>query len=260
MSRYPKVNKGDPLNFPAGLQNDLIDLLGQGQAGNGLSPGLLGTAAQGVVVNVKNTSGADRARWENMSLSTTLRFTLGTDGKESVIFDAVAGDPAKPPAILQQPIANNKFGRALIFGYTLARVAAGTATIFNAKPNASNKLTPDAGGSVRLLAAPNAGAESVIPCLVGFGAPTAFYIYVLTTDMGTTSGTASIYPLQIPYAGTGLIASGATLQNTLGLASWQTTGGKGICVANGSNYAVLIPECEPEDGSGIGSSGTGGAS
>jgi hypothetical protein len=247
MSRYPKVKSGDPLSFPAALQNDLIDLLGAGQAGNGLSPGLIGSAAQGVVVNVKNTSGSDRARWENMSLSTTLRFTLGTDGKESVIFNAVAGDAAKPPAILQQPIASNKYGRALIFGYTLARVAAGSATTFAAKPNASHKLTPDAAGSVRLLAAPNAGAESVIPVIVGFGASSAFYIYELEADMATNSTTASIYPIQVPFLGAGLIESGATLLNTLGLASHQVDGGKGICVANGSDYAVLIPECEPEE-------------
>lgn len=166
MGRYPKVKKGESLNFPAGLQNDLIDLLSKNESG--ISP-MVGAAAQGVIVRVKNTSGADRARWENMSLSTTLRFTLGTDGKESVIFSAVAGDPAKPPAILQEPIKSNKFGRALIFGYTLARVAAGSASIFAAKPNASHKLAVDSGGAVRLLAAPNPSAESVIPCIIGFG-------------------------------------------------------------------------------------------
>jgi hypothetical protein len=246
MSTYKKAKRGDPLNFPAGLQNDLIDLLGGGEAGNRFSPGLIGSAAQGVVVKVKNTSGSDRARWENMALS-TLRFTLGTDGKESVIFNAVAADGTKPPAILQQPIANDKFGDALIFGYTLARVAAGAAALLAAKPNTSHKLTPDAAGSVRLLAAPNAGAESVIPVIVGFGASSAFYIYELEDDMATNSTTASIYPIQAPFFATGLIASGATLLNTLGLASHQVTGGKGICVANGADYAVLIPECEPEE-------------
>lgn len=167
MGSYKKAKRGDPFDFPAALQNELIDLLGNGQTGLGLS-NVNGSSPQGVVVTVKNVSGSARARWENMSLG-PLRFAIGTDGKESVIFDGEAGHPDKPAAILQEPIDNNKFGRALIFGYTLARVAAGSPAILAAKPNGSHKLAVNVGGSVRLLASPSATVETVIPCILGFG-------------------------------------------------------------------------------------------
>lgn len=166
---YPKVNPGDPFNFPAGLQNDLIDLLNSTGVGNKQALGLIGAAAQGVVVMVKNTSGADRLRWDCVALDTTLRYALGSNGVESVIFNAITADPNKPAAILQEPIANNKLGRALIFGYTLARCQSGTATLTAARPANTANLQPIAGGSVRLLAAPSPSAASLIPVLIGFG-------------------------------------------------------------------------------------------
>ncbi len=241
--KYPKVSKGDPIAYSAGMHNALVDLLNNtGSSGPALP---IGATAQGVVVRAKNTSGADRAMWETMALESTLRFPLTATAKESVIFNAVASDPTKPPAILQEPISANKIGRVLIFGYTLARVGAGSTTVLSAKPNNSHKLSVDASGTVRLLAAPAAASESVIPVIVGAAAGLNVYLYVLEEDMGATSALASIYALG-PNPTT-LVSSGQTLQNTIQLASHQVSGGRGICVPNGDAFAVLIPECEPED-------------
>jgi hypothetical protein len=260
MASYPKVRKGESLNFPAGLQNDLIDLLNAN--GGGVASGLVGLAAQGVVVMVKNTSGSDRARWDTMALSTTLRIALGSTGKESVVFSAIASDPAKPAAILQEPIANNKLGRALIFGYTLAKVAAGSASTFAAKANSSSKLAVDALGSVRLLAAASVSAETIVPVLVGVaagGGGTGLAkspVGGIPAQSGSTPGVASCSPAEL-YDDAGTIkirvVSGADpilIYNTTSIASksekwiqWKTDGERKIidvddCNAGGGALTI----------------------
>lgn len=252
MARYPKVKRGDPLNFPAGLQNDLINLLGNGAAQTGQTLATLpGSAAQGVIVRVKNTSGADRARWDCMSLGTALRFTVGTDGKESVIFDAAVADPDKPAAILQEPIKSNKFGRALIFGYTLAKIkTASSSTLLAAKPATTHNLEATSTGLIRLLAAPSDSAATVRPVIVGAGGSGfKIYKYTLTSDMGVDATANLTEP------GGSETASGVTLNDTIGLAAWQTTGRTGLCYKGGDGeYYVIVPDCEPED------PGSGGSS
>jgi hypothetical protein len=260
MASYPKVKRGDPLNFPAGLQNDLIDLL---NANGGVASGLVGLAAQGVVVMVKNTSGSDRARWDTMALSTTLRIALGSTGKESVVFSAIASDPAKPAAILQEPIANNKLGRALIFGYTLAKVAAGSASTFAAKANSSSKLVVDALGPVRLLASASVSAETIVPVLVGVagsaGGGTGLAkspVGGIPAQSGSTPGVASCSPAEL-YDDAGTIkirvVSGADpilIYNSTSIASksekwiqWKTDGERKIidvddCNAGGGALTI----------------------
>lgn len=259
MASYKKVAKGDPLNFPAGLQNDLIDLL---NANGGVSSAVVGLAAQGVIVKVKNTSGNDRARWDTMALSTTLRIALGSTGKESVIFSAIASDPAKPAAILQEPIANGKFGKALIFGYTLAKVSAGSASIFAAKANSSSKLAVEAAGSVRLLAAASVSAETIVPVLVGVagsGGGTGLAkspVGGIPAQSGSTPGVASCTPAEL-YDDAGTIkirvVSGADailIYNTTSIASksekwiqWKTDGERKIidvddCNAGGGAVTI----------------------
>jgi hypothetical protein len=248
MSRYPKAKRGDPLNFPAQLQNDLIDLLGAGQTGQALTT-ISGAASQGVVVRVRNTTSSARARWDCMSLTTTLRFTIGTAGRESVIFNAEAANADRPAAILQEPIAPNKYGRALIFGYTLAKVQTATsATLLAARPRpATHNLEATGSGSIRLLAAPSTTAASVRPVIIGAGDSTfKIYRYTLTADMGT-SATANVVE-----QGGSETANGVTLNDPIGLAAWQVTGGLGLCWRGGNGqYYVIVPECEddtPESG------------
>lgn len=251
MARYPKVKRGDPFNFPAALQNDLIDLLGNGQTGQAIAIAN-GAAAQGVIVRVKNNTANDRARWDCMSLSTTLRFAISTDGKESVIFNAEAADANKPAAILQEPIKASKYGRALIFGYTLAKVqTASSSTLLAAKPRAaSHNLEATQSGSIRLLAAPSTSAASVRPCIIGAGDSTfSIYEYELTEDMGTSADA------NITEPGGTFTESAATLNDTIGLAAFQVTGGRGLCWKGADGeYYVLVPECEEDSSESGGSS------
>jgi hypothetical protein len=245
--RVNKRNAGDPLNIPAKEWNAIADAVnfGVSQSRGG------GQLSQSITVLVRNDSGEDLDRFDCASLGAPL-FTLETNGSADLIFSLVKADKEKPPAILTEPIAHNatnkRYGRVWIHGLAYAFVGPGATTSKFGVPTATNnRLTPGS-GDIRLLAAPSASAETLLPVLLGAGGATTFYVYVLTADMGTNSTTAAIYNFQVPFDGTaGLVASGATLLNTLSLASHQVTGGKGVCFAFGTGYAVLIPECEDED-------------
>lgn len=187
---YSKVKSGERLQFPAAMFNDLVDLVGT-EAGFG-SDKPLTAQAQGVIVPVKNISGSDRLRFDCMALGAT-RWTIGDDGKETVVFDVDTADPAETPAILQTPIADGKFGRALIFGYTLAKLEqASSATDLLATPNASgHNLEPGTTGTIQILAAPSTSADCVRPVLIG-GATAAendqTAIIKVTTAIAARSG------------------------------------------------------------------------
>ncbi len=166
-----RAKPGDSLNIAANDWNRLLDMANSGavgaRAGRG-EPNLGGFGANWVYV--KNTSGSDRARFDCMSLG-SLVFDLQTNARQDVIFQAVAADPAKPPAILLEPIANNRFGRAVVHGLVYAKVATATsASLLYAEANASgNNLKAVAAGSIRLLAAPSVSAATLRPVLVGAG-------------------------------------------------------------------------------------------
>jgi hypothetical protein len=168
-NKYAKAKPGQDLAISAGLYNDAVDFFGP-RAGF-QADRTFGAKPQGVVVKVKNVSGSDRSRWDCMALGDT-RFTIGDDGEESVIFEVDTAADDETPAILQEPIADGKFGDALIFGYTLARIAdANAATDLRGTPNATDhNLSASSDGPVQILAAPSTSADSVRPVIIGAGA------------------------------------------------------------------------------------------
>ncbi|GAB5404294.1 MAG: hypothetical protein Aurels2KO_25250 [Aureliella sp.] len=171
-NKYAKARPGQDLVISAGLYNDAVDFFGPGAGFN--ADRTFGAKPQGVVVKVKNTSGSDRSRWDCMSLGDT-RFTIGDDGEESVVFEVETAASDKTPAILQEPIADNKFGDALIFGYTLARIkTASAATDLRGTPNATDhNLSASSDGPVQILAAPSTSADSLRPVIIGAAAALA---------------------------------------------------------------------------------------
>lgn len=84
------------------------------------------------------------------------------------------------------------------------------------------------------------------PRNTGGGGGTTHWIYTLTSDMGLTA-TANV--VRADFTGPGApSAAGITLQDTIGLAAWQTTGGKGLCfLGQNGDYWVIVPECEPDE-------------
>jgi hypothetical protein len=80
------------------------------------------------------------------------------------------------------------------------------------------------------------------------GGGVTLYRYATTSNFGTSSppnsaeATADIFTLSGSSQ-----ATGVTLYCPLGLAMWQTTGGKGLCVFDDGEYYVVVPECEPDE-------------
>jgi hypothetical protein len=207
---------------------------------------------------VKNTSGSDRSRFDCMALGDPV-MNLTNDGQVDVLFKCDTADPDASPAILLEPIADGRVGRAVIYGLCLAKVSIATSTsLLFAEPQTSDhNLKAVASGKIKLLKAPSTSAITLLPVVVGVGgAGEQHFIYSLTDDMGASGSTADIYELQVPFFSTGLVESGATLKDTLGLGAHQVTGGRGICVQRGDEFWVITPECEPEEfGSGTGTGG-----
>lgn len=163
MNQIRKVSAGDALNIRARDWNALADIA-NGRVGSG-RPGLNGN--QSISVLVRNDTGGDLARYRCVTLDDPI-YDLESDGSVDLIFKATAADSAKTPAILSEIIADGKFGRAWIYGLAYAWVGPGTTTIRNANPSSSsNRLAPTAGGSVRLLGAPSASVEKLLPVLLG---------------------------------------------------------------------------------------------
>lgn len=226
--------------FPSRMWNGLVDLL---DAPASQRAGVAGSSlAQGVIVKVYNGTGADRGRFDCAAIGDT-RFEIGTDGKESVIFDLEAADPDKPAAILLEPIADTKRGNVLIFGYCLAKIAtASNATDLAGTPNATNhNLDAGEDGPVRILSSPSTSAASVRPVLIGAGGsgtPIALYRYTLTTDMTASGATCSAQ-----HVVTGSVLSGQQIIGVANTADSQTAGDGGLAALLGGTLYVVEPDC-----------------
>ena len=165
MVQVKKVSPGDPVS--AGEYNKIVEAVNGGVSSN--PPGLNGLFVPPVLV--RNDSGEDLARYDTARLGDPL-YELQADGSVDLIFKLLKADAAKPPVVLAEPIADTRFGRVWIYGLAYAFVGPGSASISTAKSDpTNNRLTPDASGSVRLLAPPNASTEKLLPVLVGGSSP-----------------------------------------------------------------------------------------
>lgn len=158
----------------------------------------------------KNTSGSDRSRFDTMAID-GISAALETDGSVDLIFDLVDADSTKPTAVLIDSIEDGQIGNFALDGLALAKVAAGTITHEYATIDAANhRLTPQADeSSIRLLAAPDASNEKLLPVLLGSGGG----------GSGTTAGYARTPSGGIPAAsdnGTNLTLGSATCTEMTG--------------------------------------------
>lgn len=113
---------------------------------------------------VKNDTGADRSRFECVSLADPI-FDSELDGSVDLLFSAIASDPDKTPAILIDDIADGEFGRAVCYGLAEALVDGSAITYKYAKPTTSNTLEPAKSGPFKLLKAPHASSQKLLPVL-----------------------------------------------------------------------------------------------
>lgn len=130
----------------------------------------LPAVSESSVVLAKNSSGADRERFDCMSISGIL-WDFEPDGTTDLIFDLATADPDEAPAILLEPIANGAFGFVMIDGPAAAKVEASADAGYRfAVPKAStHSLEPAEEGSIKLLAAPSTSAVKYLPCILNVG-------------------------------------------------------------------------------------------
>ena len=119
---------------------------------------------------IKNTSGSDRTRFDCMALGDPV-MNLTTDGQVDVLFNATTAAATASPAVLLEPIANGRVGRAVIYGLCLAKVAVATSTsLLFAEPQASgHNLKAVASGTIKLLKAPSTTEITLLPVVLGVG-------------------------------------------------------------------------------------------
>lgn len=112
----------------------------------------------------KNVSGSDRAQFECMSISGMV-WDLETDGSSGLVFELDTADAAEASAILATPIADGQTGMAVIDGLALALVKGGTGSYADPDP-ATHKLEPASSGAFRLLSAPHATNDRLLPVVM----------------------------------------------------------------------------------------------
>lgn len=152
--------------------------------------------------SVRNDTGADRKRFETVSLGDPL-YDSELDGSVDLLFKAEVSDPAKTPAILIDDIADGEYGRAVCYGLAEALVDAGDITHKFAKPTTSNTLEPAKSGPFRLLKAPDASAQKLLPVLWVGAATNTSITYTIDSIEVAVSG---------PY--TGLTVATVTIKGT----------------------------------------------
>lgn len=153
--------------------------------------------------SVKNNTGADRKRFETVALADPI-FPSELDGSVDLLFSAIASDPDKTPAILIDDIADGEFGRAVCYGLAEALVDGGDITFKYAKPTTSNTLEPAKSGPFKLLKAPDASSQKLLPVL-WVGAPSGARDITYTIDSIAVASSG-------PY--TGLTIATVTIQGT----------------------------------------------
>jgi len=204
------------------------------------------------VVRAKNESGSDRVAYDCMAIDGLL-WDLEADGSADVVFSLITADPDKAPAILLEPIADDGVGLVVIDGPAIAKIDQATDAAFRwADPQAStHSLEAAASGSIKLLQAPSTTGSKIMPVILNAGAggePTRFFRYALTADMGTSS-TTWIAAATANLSGLGHTENptGVVVHDVLGHASWQVSGGIGICFrGEDGDYFIVTPSCDPD--------------
>lgn len=225
-----KVSAGDPFDFPASFYNRLVDVTGADIDAIGPLGVQLGA---GVIVNIKNSTGSDRSRFDCVTLGDA-SFTT-TDGKADICFATATADPWKKLAVLQEPIANGKRGRALIHGLTWVKCTGDASHRYGFLDTANHRIKAATGGQVRLLGAPDS-TEVIIPCLVG--EHQRMWRLTWNADVGAAA-TQTADLLNMDGVDTGL---DVTMTNTITLHDEDATDDPALCFeANGLFFAYQGP-------------------
>lgn len=209
MPYYSNVQPGDPLDFPADLRNDLVEMLQHWRGARyNLQAGRPELLTNLVRCKIKNSSGADRDRYSILGIDDALIEPSDDlahlqnlpeplfDGKTPLVADHLG-----KWALLLEPIKAGKIGRAAIGGCLLAELnVPGGSTYphpYADISNSSTVLTSNWYGAAEILAGPwtYSGKRWAYVRIGNWQSPTYLAKSTTTVTSGST-GSAQIY-----YAG-----------------------------------------------------------
>ena len=169
---YIKVRPGEPLRLPAGLYNGLVDLYRawrEGRLGGGAAPPPPPADHPGVII-VKNDSGADQDRLAILGIAAP--FEAPADYEEGFLREVglkcvipYLGSHFGRFVILQNPIPDGGYGKALVFGITAVKID---------MENEAHQFADVDDGVTTVLASGTSGAARIIWVESGTGEKWAY--------------------------------------------------------------------------------------
>lgn len=168
--------------------NKVADQQARGELRKVDGPKILPYDPSSRVARCKNTSGADRAAFDCMAIvGMTWEMDLG--GSSDLIFELDTADPDKAAAILVEPIEDGAIGKAVVDGLALAKVGGGSD--MTGVPNAANHRIAPGSGTIKILSAPHATDERLLPVVLNVGGNGDNCILVKTPGGGIAAATGS---------------------------------------------------------------------
>ncbi len=215
---FRRVRPGQKLEVPAAAYNAFLDAARR-ERGRMLDTGRDRDADGRTygVIKVRNASGGDVPRFGVLALSSPVispAYPNLSEFQAQVAIDGETPDgPARPFAVLLEPLADGAIGRAVVAGIVPVRLGSGPANLPYAVPEAGNvgTLRPAAAGPARIVWTDGEWA------LVHLGVDEPFLRVRLTEPLEPT-GSAAAEPLYRPeddWVGAG---DSVTVHDPLGLA------------------------------------------
>lgn len=182
----------------------------------GQRPGQLPGSMDYPPVYVRNTTGsAINSPYRAFSLGEPA-WSIGTNQLAQCCFALEAYDVAKPIAVIQQPLAVNEVGLAVVVGPTLVAVTgAGSTSDRKGSPDSSGQIVPGSGDKVTFAGARPSGGGIVL-ALLGAGSGSTLRMFLtpsggIPAASGTTPGSATC--TEYPSGMAGSAGATATVKN-----------------------------------------------
>jgi len=239
---------GQPFRPSAIFHNRLVDLVEK----NGHQPGGSRERNRPGTILVKNDSGADLERFDILGIDTIL--VTPTDNEDEftsnpalIGVEATEADHAGKFAILQEPIKDGDFGRAIIHGLTVCRIDYTSGDKFaDVVDGDATQLKSGPTGAARILYVDGTGADCL--ALVCLGNDSATDLIVCKTDAAVSIGNTVTVSV---YSGT-LGSETDTGENLTGVYcrfGSVLSGAWALAVYTGNGYELIAAECDGGGGS-----------
>lgn len=198
-----KVQPGHPFRMPAAAYNAFVDAAADFQR-RSLNKGGVDSCGRGYppgIVLIRNDSGADVGQFGVLTLGGIVIDPADNEPefRSGPVFAGIAPVAGKPLAVLQEPVASEKFGRAMIYGVTPVKLnaAAGGAGFADLISGTSATLVPAMTGPARVLWCADEGESAVwaVVCLnqAGYRVSHSWQVW-LRHDAGTWKYAVSDHP------------------------------------------------------------------